>query len=260
MSARLRMRAMWSPQGSPWRLTPGLCLAVSVLLTGCAPWQTQETVTPSSYQHSRAQVERSVGKLRRLAVLQIHQQAPSECHAGSAGEARVTAVPEEVLNEQLRRDKGYEVIEPDLLAVAQTTSFRSDAFLAEATQWQVTDEAAKVGPATRQLLDHLRQRERADGLLVVRVASTCENADRRLRGFLSVMTLGLHAKWPEPRTLELYSACTAWIYESANARLVWQHGITQCDPTLPSRGLMKRTELRELLAPLEAAVPRILTR
>lgn len=255
-------RLVWAPMQrcSLWRLTHGLCVILSAPLSGCAPWQTQEAVTPSSYQHSRAQVERSVGKLRRLAVLQIHQQAPSECHAGSAGEARFTAVPDEVLDQQLRHDKGYEVIVPDLLAVAQTTSFRSEAFLAEATQWQVSDETAKVGPTTRQLLDHLRQRERADGLLVLRVASTCENADRRLRGLLSVMTLGLHAKWPEPRTLELFSDCTAWIYESAKARLVWQHRITQCDPTLPSRGLMKRTELRELLAPLETAVPRILTR
>lgn len=236
-------------------------IALVSLLMGCAPWQTQQVVTPSSYQHSRAQVERSVGQLRRLAVLQIQQQAPRDCHAGSAGETRFTAAPQEVLVQQLTQEKGYEVVVPDIEDLPPGLAFNPEAFLSEAAQWHVTDETAPVGPATRQLLDHLRQSARADGLLVLRVANTCANADRKLRGFMSVMTLGLHAKWPDPRTLDLYSACTAWIYETAKTRLVWQHGITQCTPALPfPGGAMRQAAIHELLAPLETAVPRILTR
>lgn len=235
-------------------------IALGSQLAGCAPWQTQQVVTPSSYQHSRAQVERSVGQLRRLAVLQIQQQAPRDCHAGSDGEAHFTAVPEEVLVRQLTQEKGYEVVVPDIAGLPPSLALNPQAFLSEAVQWHVTDETAPVGPATRQLLGHLRQSKQVDGLLVLRVSSTCANADRKLRGFMSVMTLGLHAKWPDPRTLELYSACTAWIYETAKTRLVWQHGITQCDPAVPLRGgAMRPTAFRELLAPLESAVPRILT-
>lgn len=240
---------------------------VCLIVPGCGTWQTSEPITPASYQISREGVSRSVGKLRRMAVLQVVQAAPKACGATVDAEAAMHPVDLEVREELLARRKGYEVIVPDAERYAEwLVPPGSAAFVGEVMQWPLTVEDFSVGPMTRVLLERLRLDEQVDGLLVLRVQYTCQNALMPLRGFMAIATLGISEILPDPRLRETYKVYRAAVFETSSGRVVWQVGqnseiLRWTDGFSPRDAKVGTpTDMQRLFEDFESSVPKILTR
>lgn len=245
-------------------LAAGLaCLVVP----GCGTWQTSEPITAASYQTSREGVPRSVGKLRRMAVLKVVQAAPKACGATADTEATINSVDPEVRDELLARRKGYEVIVPDAERYAEwLVPPGSAAFVAEVMQWPLTVADFSAGPMTRALLERLRLDEQVDGLLVLRVQYTCTNAITPFRGLMAIGTLGLSEILPDPRLRETYKLYRVAVFETSSGRVVWQVGQSSeilrwtdgFSPRDPKVGAP--TDMQRIFEDFESSVPKILTR
>jgi hypothetical protein len=243
-----------------------LALLAAAVLAGCAaPWQTSEPVAPVSYQTSRERIPRVAGRLRRMVVLQLEQSAPRSC--GAATDSVITVQHAASSLRSLVEERGYEVHEPEATSYAPWLAAPDNAvFLAEVAQWSPRRGEVAAGPSTRALLDRLRTDDRIDGLLVVLLQHTCENADTLLRGFVSVATLGLHAISPDPRLLVPQRFYRAVIFASSSARPVWDNSLNTANIKMmdffTGRDTRQGTpgELERLLEALESATPKLLTR
>lgn len=238
-----------------------LAWALGVTLSACAPWQTQQPVQPSSYEHSTEHVERKAGRLRRLAVLSIHQAPPAACGTPSDGQAALAPL-DEAVRELLVDRKGYELLDADALLDAANT----DAVLQELVRLDPGPDEPRAPAATRALLERLRAQRQADGLLVLHRQDTCTNAVRALRGFMALGTLGLSELMPNPEMQKIESLCFLSILEASSGRLVWRRAVERTQLALERLSLggdpppVGRCAFERFLAPLEPAVPKLLTR
>jgi hypothetical protein len=239
------------------------CLIVS----GCGTWQTSEPITPTSYQISREGVSRSVGKLRRMAVLQVEQMAPTACGATADSEAVIRPVDLEVRDELLTRRKGYEVIVPDAKRYAEwLVPPGSAAFVGEVMLWPSTVDDFSAGPLTRALLERLRLDDLIDGLLILRVQYTCSNAIMPFRGLMAITTLGISEILPDPKLRETYMVYRITVFETSSGRVVWQVGKISSNLQLIDSFSLRDskvgtpTDMEHLFEDFEPAVPKILTR
>lgn len=227
---------------------------LAALAAGCAPWQSPDPVSPTSYASARAGIERTVGRLRRVAVLVVGQAPPRAC-VPTSDEAAWIAVPDEELTAQvLAARRGYEVVESGVAA--------GEAEAVAADVLRLVKEPDAVGPALASHVAALRKLERIDALIVVHGRSSCGNANEFLRGSMTLFTLGLHAWSPDPNTQQLYPSDRAWIIEAAGVRVVWRRAIGMLGTA--STWLRwqddTRSRMEILFEDLESAVPRLLVR
>jgi hypothetical protein len=213
-------------------------VAVSIAVAGCAPWQTSEPVTPSSYEVSRAKISRTVGKLRRLVVLRVDQAPPKACRQGfdcapNLGSDDPTGFVGTILT-----SKGYEVIVLDEERYADWLEPPNrDGFAVELLAQLHRPGDGSAGSRTRALLERLREEERVDGLLVLGA------------GYF----------------LEAYPVYRVMVFETTSARAVWRNEWNSLNQLAdhfknlgsPGAGLLP---VETLLEPLEPAVPKVLTR
>ena len=242
------------------------CGCQTVQTSKSGTWQTGEPITPTSYQVSRERISRGVGKLRRMAVLQVEQTEPKACDASHDPVARLDAVDVELSEELLARQRGYEVIVPSVERHAEwLMPPRSAALMDEVVRWPATVDAFSAGPATRALLGHLQVDEKVDGLLILRVQQSCNNAHAGLRGLLAIGSLGMSEAFPNWGMLQLYKVYRAAVFETRSARVVWQVGQDPIDQQSEVwMGARSKdnvyNDLGHLFETLENATPKILTR
>jgi hypothetical protein len=240
-----------------WRAARMPLWSVALLLAACAPYQTTEKVTPVSYRMAEDALGRNVGLLRRMALMELSQAPPNACGANYDGRLAWSAV-EPDMHRVLGNEKGYELI--DVGASGQPA-----ALIDEIGSWPAPDKLVKAGPSLGALLDSLRNQRQVDALLVRLDRRTCQMAEPALRLAMGAMTLGLNELLPNPEMTKIYLVTQAWVFETATGKLVWQHSVFQSQQELkaffesrPVRQLPNPTD--SLLAPLEPAIPRILTR
>lgn len=247
-----------------------LALGLAGVLAGCAPWQSGAPVQAVSYQTSREQLPRTVGKLRRLAVLQM-RVVPRGCAGSTEGLGRPTAL-EPAARELLAQRRGYELIEPDAAhplagigdpADAATVALAADLMAAR-------DPAQPPGTALAAWLARLRQDGRVDGLLVLRLEQACLQSSPATRGLLALFSLGVSEVVGLDATQPIEEYLEAAVFETASARMVWRNVYGRLEQQLvkppPAPGGAGRVEavrpwaVVHLLEGIEPAVPRLLTR
>jgi len=241
-----------------------LCVQACLLLAGCAAWQTEKPVTPSSYQKSREQVPRNVGKLRRLAVLPIHQTAPSVCGIGNSEIDISPGIPVPGATEFLTTQRGYELIPLDPERYRQwLDSSSNQAFLKEIAEWSTETSAdTPPGPLTESLVEYARTGDNADGLLVFFTHYSCDRANPALRALFGISTAGISEFVPGP-IQNVHPTYRVAILEAATKRPVWR--VAMPDPWLATRARSplfdKKMSYPEILfEDLEPAIPKLLTR
>lgn len=233
----------------------------SLLFAGCAAWQTDQPVTPSSYQFSREKVPRTVGKLRRLVALPIRHDAPEICgqHAALTIDYEHKRFKQAVI--YLTEHKGYETLHLDTdryrtwLAAGQ-----NQAFLSELADWaENSGEAVSPGAATQALLARMRALDAADGLLVFDIHNTCVLANPAGRAFFGVFTLGLSEWLPGGDTKKIYEVYRLAILETASSRPVWRKQVLT-DPDVQRYSWKGTSAIENLFEDLDQAIPKLLTR
>jgi hypothetical protein len=238
------------------RRAAGALLGIATwLLVACAPYQTTEKVTPVSYRQADDSLQRNIGLLRRMAVIELSQAPPAACGAAYDGRAAWSEIDPSMIR-VLGDEKGYELVFID-------TAQRTTALLDEIGSWPVWEKLARAGPAIGALMDELRAQRQVDALLVRLDRSTCQMGDPALRAVVGVTTLGMNELLPDRNMLKIYDVTQAWIFETSTGKLVWQHTLDQNYDQLKDFFLLRsRPPLvsEELLRTLEPAIPRLLTR
>lgn len=235
--------------------------AACVALSGCSTWQTAIAPTPTSYGSSREQIPRTVGKLRRLAVLATDEKAPAACGA-SDGELAVADAG--AASDYLHRHKGYAIVALDVAAYAEwLDAARNGGFLRELADWlRDTSGEVRPGPLVSALVRTAASRERTDGVLFVHRRHTCQRANTVFRGLLGIGTLGMSELMPDPKLQELHPIYHVAIVESAGLRPVWRRSVSVAWHDFADQFSRKeaRPVVETLFEDLEPAVPAILTR
>jgi hypothetical protein len=162
--------------------------------------------------------------------------------------------------------KGYEVVILDAARFADwLLPSNRDAFAEELIAALRASGDGSTGVSTRALLDRLRDEDRVDGLLILHNELTCLNANTALRSAYSIGTLGLHAVMPNRDWLQIYTNHRALALETTSGRAVWRNewnAISMAADRLKNLGSDKGgpSPVESMLDPLEAAVPKLLTR
>jgi len=263
------MRARRTQPSLAWPLRlPVLCLCAA--LTACAPWQTSAPVTAVSYQASREQLPRTVGKLRRLAVLQV-RVVPRVCAGGTDDVGRPTPV-DPTARDLLTQRKGYELMEPDaahpLAGVGDPLDATSAALVVDLLA--AKDAEQPPGPALAAWLGRLREGERVDGLLVLKQEVSCLKSSPATRGLLALFTFGVSEAVGLDATQPMAEYLDVVVFETASSRMVWRNvygrveqELVKPPPSLTGPGRKDAVHawaIAHVLEALEPAVPRLLTR
>lgn len=249
------------------RRLPALCLCAA--LTACAPWQTSTPVSAVSYQFSREQVPRTVGKLRRLAVLQV-RVVPRGCADSTDGLGRLIAL-DPTARALLSQRKGYDLLEPDaahpLAGVGVPLDATTQTLVADLLA--ARDAAHAPGPALAAWLGHIRDAERVDGVLVLKQEIVCFKAMPVTRVLGALLSFGVTEALGDA-TQPVAEYLDAAVFETVSSRMVWRNVYGELEQTLvkppmrvtgPGReAAIRAWSIEHVLGAIEPAVPRLLTR
>jgi hypothetical protein len=238
--------------------------SIAAAVVACGTWQSSAPVEPASYRVSRARVERSLGLLRRLAVVQLNQDAPPGCHPSMHDQARLAGV-DEIVTKALVERKGYELVLPRSDPHGEAWSDADDTPLVRELLALASGSGAASGGATlRDALKRLRDSEQVDGLLVVHVRRTCARATTGLRPLLAIGSLGLSEVLVDPSLQDLVIDFSVFVLESQSAQVVWRHRRNYFVDRMDWLGSRKPWDtwdgLRKIVDAIEPAVPKLLVR
>lgn len=238
-------------------------LLTSIALSGCAAWQTAETVTPISYSVSRERIPRTIGKLRRLALIPLYQPAPKICNGSGNGPA--LAPDQWYVGPALTslQDKGYEIVLLKEIIDAHTRNqLLNPSFLESIGKWSIQTQGP-LDPSLGNAISSFGKQNNFDGLLILQMEETCPFANQAFRTLLGISTLGLSEFLPNPSLQQIHYEIWATIIEVSGARPVWRSHVLpelidwwQDGPFATER----RSATDSLFEDLEAAIPKILTR
>ena len=231
----------------------GVAILVTALGSGCSrtTWQTDgsQPLTPSSYSVYESPTPRTVGKLRRILLVNTTSPTPEACHA-----AGTTALPG-AGKDYLQEEKGYEVIalrEPrDNLSDREKSAIAQLAAAADQTH---TPVSAQTAAAVRELAS---LGGKFDALMLVEAGWSCHNAAPAFRWPLTAMTLGMNEVMTSKRELAPHYRAT--LFEAATGRPVWQSTV-QHAWRIGNAEWVKEPVERQLFREIEQAVPALLTR
>lgn len=247
------------------RASPAAALA-GLLLAACGTtWQTDRPVTPTSYHSSRAHIERTTGKLRRLVAVALTQQAPPICRDGSGTLAVDYEAAWPGAERYLVDDKGYDILRLDPTADEDwLLPEKNGALLRELADWSADGKAdAPPGPLTLALLARLKTRG-ADGLLVFHDHRTCRMAQPAHRLSMGVLTIGMNEipLLTDPTMRDVHSIYRVAIVETSSQQPVWRRTLDMYwRATADEFAYPKpRDTISVLFEDLEPAVPGLLTR
>jgi hypothetical protein len=228
-------------------------LAGLLLCAGCGgkTWQTAQPVTPTTYERVGAPVERTIGKLRRLAVLPVKMDVTLPLFGGAFSEprtrdaeARLAATWAGRTTAFLSGTKGYEIVPLEALGAGE-------AALSALADWAPdAEEDATAPPDTAAAVASLARRLGVDGFVAVRGLQRAPNASL----VLTILTASL--TWPLI-ALENREAYRAAVVEAATGRVVWRARVWHASPFLG--GAARRLNPEDLFGRIEHAVPIVLT-
>ncbi len=222
-----------------------LPVALALLAAGCRPWQTQDPVTPVSYERSYEQVPRNLGRLRRLAFVPLVEPVSDKCAGASGGtpvfDDRTSRAPD--VTRVLVEQKGYE-LEPitdgnsaDLLA---TEAEGRERLIEDLQAWVELDKKPpEAGSSGHAFAVELVSRHDVDGILLVRFGDQCAS--------MAVFWNNLKARSPQN-----IPTAADWVVllEAATLRPVFRAG---------GWGWLRETRADRALDQLEPAIPKLLT-
>ncbi len=212
-------------------------------------WQDSREITPISYRASAQQSGKSVGKLRRLAILPIGFDWNYNIAEGKPSKVDENLYKRALLSSAkdiLRSQKGYEMIDPEIYKDVYAEKLRiSENEMGDITNvltaWAKTSDNGTLPPELiRSMVSKLGRSLNVDGLLVIQGHSHFCNG-----GFLmTVLTASL--AFPVLLICNDYEL-RADVYEVASGRIVWRnliHGLDERDLVIES-----------LFFPIEEATP-----
>ena len=229
--------------------------AVVLFASACGgkTWHTTGPVTPTTYHGIDAPIERSVGKLRRLALLPVKVDVTLALFKGAFSKERTRAVAESLAATwgtgsagYLSAAKGYEVIRleghgEDHAALASLAAWAMDA-----------GRDQTPPPELAQATAALARRLSVDGFLVVRGLQRSPN----VTSVLALLTASLSwALIP----LESRQEYRGVIVEGASGRLVWRANVWQASIEIGDAHERFRIAPARLFENIEHAVPAALT-
>ncbi|HSB99982.1 MAG TPA: hypothetical protein VLE45_08710 [Burkholderiaceae bacterium] len=221
-----------------------------------------------SYETSREQIPRTVGRLRRMAVAQLHH-LPKVCEGGTDREVWLAPL-DIVARDLLAQRKGYELIQPDMEHAAGAGDPASAALVADLMA--AMDPARPPGPALGAWLSQLRNDHRVDGVLVLRVEISCLRAEPATRGLLALFSFGVSEVVGIDYSKHSDEFLDAVVFETTSSRVVWRNAYGRLEQELlvkpplsvlqdpPGETKFRAWAINHLLDPIEPAVPRLLTR
>jgi hypothetical protein len=233
----------------------GTVAALAAMLVLCAAcggktWHTTQPVTPTTYGRLDAPIERSVGKLRRLALLPVKVDVTLPLFGGAFSEKRTRAAEEQLAQGWrwgselfLTGAKGYEVVRVEDLG-------EELAVLDALAVWAAAAEADQMAPPeTARAAAAAGQRLSVDGFLIIRGLERAPNVTT----ILTILTASL--TWPLI-LLENRQEYRAVIVEAATGRIVWRANVWQSSISMdnPRPKLMPEALFRDI----EHAVPKVL--
>ncbi len=239
---------------------------VLVLCSACSSrvWQYRGDITPTSYQRIDGRIERSVGKLRRLAVAPIRFQNVLDIWEGWPTEPRKVEQQAEVTGRVMSATlswlsaRGYEAAPLDLHEVLYLeklglTPERVTEQLDTLVAWmRSSDDGAQPPESTAEIVRRLGRPLNVDGIVVVEGIRRPPN----ITATLAVLTASL--SWPLV-FFEGKVEMRADIYEVATGKVVWRGKAREFygASVFKSQGLVGSVPAR-LFGELEHAVPRVL--
>jgi len=229
-----------------------LIVVMAVFLTGCANtnWQIEksQSVTPQSYSVYRSPTERSVGKLRKVLLVNVSLPTPEVCRR----EGNPDYPPPWITPSYLSEVKGYDVSDIHKLINGLTDTHN-------AAIRQLVDVAERVGDsglvaAPTAVSQLLLSEFKFDALMLVESSWDCLKAVPEFRWGMAAMTLGVEECFPNPQYQRVRSYYRATLFEAVSGRPVWQSRV---------RNIFSRTDSvfddKKLFSELEQAVPVLLT-
>ena len=220
-----------------------LLLVVFLGLVGCSSqWTTKSSPQALTYSATTDQVERTVGKLRRLLLLPVVIQT-KDCPTTS--DAQLAKALQAAVEPYLSDWKGYEVVEWETIAPVEQQ------LLLRLGEGQTKKGKENFPPeADRKALMALVAKEEIDGILVINGDIKCLNAIDVLLYFIII---GM-PNWAQKISGENLSA---GIYSAADGRLVWLSYIHVLPPAVGG-GSDSAYWANGLFREIENAVPAVL--
>ncbi len=230
-----------------------LVAVMTTLISGCANtnWQIDKSqaVTPQSYSVYRSPTKRSIGRLRKILLVNVTVQTPQACSG-----IRPDSPPRWANMNYLHEEKGYDVIYRPKPGEAITEAERSAIrLLIEMAEKAGQPQAGWTPTAIDPLL---LSDQKFDALMLVESSWTCPLVMwPELRWSAGVLSLGLSELFPQSESLETYRYYRATLFETSLGQPVWQSSM---------RNRYARNgpdfDEHELFSKLEQAVPALLTR
>jgi len=229
------------------RNTSTLAAIMVIFITGCTTttWHVEKShlVTPRSYSVYRSPTERSIGKLRRIFLVNATVSTPEACRRTD-----IPQPPRWAGTEYLREEKGYDVVESTKLDDA----FAGEDSSAVAQLIAAAESADKPGAVpVSAALARLLPDQKFDALMLVESTWSCYNAMPEIRWSMALLTLGINELFPEREHQIAMRNYRATLFEYASGLPVWQVSIL--GPENPDLFEV------ELFHELEQAVPALLT-
>jgi hypothetical protein len=233
------------------------CVAV-ILLHGCASeWRTEGPAKPITYQVPAYRAERSVGNLRRLAILPPQMKRVGHFSIPVAQEDKASRPSGQSLSRDaatfLATEKGYETIlvtdaegawRPQLLVHSEFGSVQE-----LAATWEVARTDSEVEAAVRRI----GQAYGADGVVALwteYMAAEEDESESVTQGLLNIFLVNIPLFYSMS-----HSYAGATIFETATGRPVWKVELAGPDsPALSRPG--KVVPAVRLFENLENAIPR----
>ena len=220
-------------------------VAAAVLCCGCSHnvWTTSRHISPTTYSLREIPISRSVGRLRRLALMPVSfrlERGGSADPSDESEELRLRQDIAEVARRFLVDWRGYEVVVVEDYVPDQ---------LACMLEWASVSENDAVPPVqVTRVVGDLARRHQVDGVMLI------QGQLRMLSdlGFAVILgTAGL--AWPIVLPADSGGELRVDLFESDSGRIVWR---SRGEDWVGDATLNFSLEVENLLDPLEHAVPR----
>lgn len=228
-------------------------ILLSLIICGCSyNWQSDDPISPVTYEATSYRSANSVGKLRRLVLMPLEMKSYEGKYASEKDQEAGVLRFEDACASLLTEKKGYDII----IVREADGKWQSDLFedprydtIQDLYQKWHNESAAKH---SEEVIQEIGRALDVDGLLVVRINERKTTEEWNVGELLldiALMNLPLFYNIVSPNV-------GAWIYETDTGRLVWRKNYSSESMVPGSEGTTPEYYINGLFADLENAVPR----
>ena len=234
----------------PARRIVAFLLACAFSTVSCAQhlWSTPRELTPSSYQRALPGAVRSVGRLRRVLLPLPRCEIVRDRKRLGSEEHELALTLRDLTLAELRDERGYDVVLPEVLIPVEERPGLSEEELASlvdlASRWALESaDGAQPPEEVAAAVRRLAGAWNADGVLLLQV-------HQRYASTWNVVLVILTASLSWPLLLiEARSETRADLFEAASGEIVWRRSRREID---------RRSSdelVSDVVAPIETALP-----